>query len=91
MKRDMRKAHKCRFIYGDEIIIRRIALMYDDHDIKFIDDYRSCSWDGKDYNDEELGFAIRIRCSYEEWEDIVKKLDLKVDKRFRQKRVWKVA
>jgi len=91
MKRDMRKALRPRFIYGDEIVIRRIALLYGDHDIKFIEDYRTCIWDGNNYKDEELGFAMLIRCRCDEWNDIVKQLGLKVDKRFRQKRVWKVA
>ena len=44
--RDMKNARRCRVIYGDEIKLRRIGLMYPEGEPNFLSDKRNEEFDG---------------------------------------------
>lgn len=95
--RDMSHAKYTRIIKGDEIQLRRIALIYSDFDHKLINrkSYKTI------YVDDEYGYyediisedhyELVFHVDMETWDHMVKNLGLKLNKEVRQKREWRIA
>ena len=86
--RNMKRAKYCKYIIGDEIALRRIKLMYEDLNPILKEDKRYVSSVGDASNSDYL---LIFKVDMSVWNEIVKNLGLKCNKKVRQKREWRIT
>ena len=84
----MKNAKYIRWIIGDEIVLRRIKLMYEDlnpvlREHKIIVSGVGLVSDGN--------YILTFKVEMSMWNEIVKNLGLKCNKNVRRKREWRIA
>jgi hypothetical protein len=86
--RDMKHAKYTRFIKGDEIRLRRIALMYSDLNPNLREE---TAYNGHGYLEKTGSYILVFRVEMSMWNEMVRCLGLKCDTKVRQKRMWEIV
>lgn len=90
--RDMKHTKYARIIRGDEIRIRRIALMYSDFNPNLVEETEVYYDEFGDYHRVPTGYyRLVFSIEMDVWNKMVKDLGLIRVKEVSQKRLWEIA